>query len=149
MWLLEWRLREIRNNLWRLKVVSKKEGERKIGYTKGDNSGKNECRRERSTTKIKIRTCYEEFRQFETKTGLKQGYVLSWLLFYINTDDVIKNWKIKFKILEVGIWKMKAEYNSWITVCKLYDIDSRIRKKITTELKNQSRWAEESQWGNK
>jgi hypothetical protein len=49
----------------------------------------------------------QESTEFEAKIGLKQGCVLSPLLFSIVTDDTIKECKEKCESLTVGSWKMK------------------------------------------
>jgi hypothetical protein len=49
----------------------------------------------------------QESTEFEAKIGLKQGCVLSPLLFSIVTDDTIKECKEKCESLTLGRWKMK------------------------------------------
>lgn len=60
----------------------------------------------RNNTNI-VRTNNEESREFVTEIGVKQGCVLSPLLFSIVIDEAIKNAKKKMKTLKLGHWQME------------------------------------------
>lgn len=54
-----------------------------------------------------VRTNNEESKEFITEIGVKQGCVLSPLLFSVVIDEAIKEAKKKMKKLKLGYWKMK------------------------------------------
>ncbi|GJQ68068.1 hypothetical protein Trydic_g10685 [Trypoxylus dichotomus] len=60
------------------------------------------------SNKNKVRTSNAESAEFESQIGLKQGCVLSPLLFSILIDDAVKKAKQKGKNMKVGNWKMNA-----------------------------------------
>lgn len=60
----------------------------------------------RNNTNI-VRTNNEESREFVTEIRVKQGCVLSPLLFSIVLDEAIKNAKKKMKTLKLGYWQME------------------------------------------
>ena len=54
-----------------------------------------------------VRTNNDEFREFKTRKGVKQGCVLSPLLFSAVLDEAIKEAKRKMKKLTLGYWQMR------------------------------------------
>ena len=56
----------------------------------------------------KVRAHNYESTEFITKIGLKQGCVLSLLLFSIVLDDALRSCKGKCESMFLGFWRMKA-----------------------------------------
>lgn len=54
-----------------------------------------------------VRIQNEESKIFQTKTGLKQGCVLSPLLFSVVMDKAVKEAKVNMKKFNIGNWKME------------------------------------------
>lgn len=84
----------------------------------------------RHTIRKIVRRNNEEFKEFEIKKGLKQGCVLSSLLFSVVVNEAIKRAKKKTKPLTMGYWRLGVNLTE-LMFADINSANSPIRKKPT------------------
>ena len=91
-------------------------------------AGKNYYRKTRNY----IQTNNEESKEFETTEEVRQGCLLSPLLFNIVMDEVIKDCHTKNRWYEVGFWKMELVKISELAFADDVILIAKQKKTLTT-----------------